>query len=34
VFVPLEVPEKLDAESAPAIVNAPADVILFDEEKN
>ena len=34
VLVPDDVPEKLEAESAPAIVRAPADVILFDDEKN
>jgi hypothetical protein len=34
VLVPLEAPEKFEADNAPAIVRAPAEVILFDEEKN
>lgn len=34
VLVPEELPEKLLAERAPAIVKAPADVILFAELKN
>ena len=33
-MVPDEVPEKLEAESAPEMVKAPAEVILFAEEKN
>jgi hypothetical protein len=34
VFVPLELPEKLEADRAPAMVRAPVEVILFDVEKN
>ena len=34
VLVPEDVPEKLEALKAPAIVRAPPEVILLDEEKN
>ena len=34
VLVPLDEPEKLEAERAPAMVRAPAEVSLLEEEKN